>query len=59
MTAEKLLYTIKILLFALLGVLLAALDLSIGTWRFWAMTILTVTISFVSYAQGRCSVNGL
>ena len=57
MTAEKLLYTIKILLFALFGVLLAALDLSIGTWRFLAITILTVTISFVSYSQGRCSVD--
>ena len=50
--SKKRLYIVKILLFAMYGVLLYAVGFTLSTWKFWVMLLLSVTISFVSYIEG-------
>ena len=47
------LYWVKVLLFLIYGLLLTAVDFHIATWQWWAFGLLTITISFLSYLEGK------
>lgn len=47
------LYAIKSVLILIYGLLLTAVGFHIATWQWWALGLLTITISFISYLEGK------
>lgn len=47
------LYMAKMLLFLICGLLLTAVGFHVATWQYWAFALLTITISVLSYFEGK------
>ena len=48
------LFAIKYVLLLIYGLLLTAVGFHIATWQWWALGLLTITISLLSYYEGKC-----
>ena len=51
--ASKLL-AVEMLIFIVYGLLLTAVGFHVATWQYWAFGLLTLTVSFLSYYEGKC-----